>query len=224
MKKIAVVALLSIITLWSVSQGDIRTWFDGKSDYTISLLKRAVGRSDEPDKKNDIIYKWTDENGVRHFSNTRPSGVDEVETVPAKEYTVPSISLQEKEEKTFSSITNSPSKTVSKQNKRKKKKRPTKKRTDKVMIFTANQCGYCKQAVTFLRSHGIGFKEYNIDRDKGAKEKMRAAGGVQHVPFAVINGKKLRGFSEGNYRRALNLSAASSITGYKKRIRSTRRT
>ncbi|MCI5207724.1 MAG: DUF4124 domain-containing protein [Candidatus Electrothrix sp. ATG2] len=113
-KKIAVVALLSIITLWSVSQGDIRTWFDGKSDYTLSLLERAVGRSDEPDKKNDIIYKWTDENGVRHFSNTRPSGVDEVETVPAKEYTVPSISLQEKEEKTFSSITNSPSKTVSK--------------------------------------------------------------------------------------------------------------
>ena len=223
MKKTAVVAFLMIAVLLSVSQADIRHWLKRKSSEVINRFRTSTKKSD------DTIYKWIDEKGVRHFSNMRPLDINSVEALPAKEYTVPQITLQEKTAPTVAtSAVTSPSRKISKQTKSKKKKKQTAKiSTDKVVLFTANSCEYCKQVVTFLRSHRIAFKEYNIERDKAAKKKMRAAGGVQHVPFAVINGKKIRGFSEGSYRRALNLPTSGGRDGSlssKQRIRSRGRT
>ncbi|MCI5123556.1 MAG: glutaredoxin family protein [Candidatus Electrothrix sp. AR5] len=221
MRKTTAVTFLTIAVLLSVSRADTRHWLQQKSSEIINTFRASSKTS------NDIIYKWIDDKGVRHFSNIKPLGVDNVEAVPAEEYIVPSITLQEQTAPPVAtSAVTSPSRKISTQTKpRKKKKQTVKIATDKVVLFTANSCGYCKQAVAFLRSHHIVFKEYNIERDKEAEKKMRAAGGVQHVPFAVIKGKKIRGFSEGSYRRALNLPASGgrSIRS-QQRIRSTGRT
>ncbi len=218
-KKATAVAFVTIAFLFSLSQADVRHWLKREITNVINTSRES------PKEADDIIYKWVDEKGVRHFSNIKPSGVDNVEAVPAEDYTVPRITVQEKTAPPVAtSAVTSPSRKISTKTKpRKKKKQTAKIATDKVMLFTANSCEYCKQAVAFLRSHRIAFKEYNIERDKAAKKKMRAAGGVQHVPFAVIQGKKIHGFSEGSYRRALNLPASRGLSS-QQRIRSTGRT
>jgi glutaredoxin len=216
-KKATAVAFLTTAFLFSLSRADIRHWLKQKTTNVISISRES------PKEADDIIYKWVDEKGARHFSNIKPFGVDNVEAVPAKNYTVPRITVQKKTAPPVAtSAVTSSSRKISAQTKP-KKKQVVKIATDKVVLFTATSCEYCKQAVAFLRSHHIAFKEYNIERNKAAKKKMRAAGGVQHVPFAVIQGKKIHGFSEGSYRRALNLPASRGLSS-QQRIRSTGRT
>ena len=218
-RKTATVTILTIAFLLSISQADIRQWF--KKNRAIVTNKFRTS----PKKTNDTIYKWIDEKGIPHFSNTEPLNAKNVEAIPSDEYSVNTVRLQKKKSPSVAL----PSCNVSKRTpQRKKKKKPLKTTKEKVVLFTANQCEYCKQAVSFLRSRHIAFKEYNIERDKTAKAKMRAAGGIQHVPFAVVNGKKIRGFSQGAYSRALNLPETGNRTervSYKqKRFRSTGKT
>jgi glutaredoxin len=233
MKKIAFLSLVITALFFSFTRADIRQWFAKKFTESTAIVLKQLKTADTTDRQSDeIIYQWVDERGGRHFSNSKPPGVEGVKAVPATNYTVPSITLQERQErqerKAAPAVTNQAPRRITKQPKRKKTSRQAATK-DKVVIFTASSCPYCKQALSFLRAHRIAFTEYNIERDSTAKKKMRATGGVQHVPFAVINGKKLFGFSEGSYRRALNLpessgGSTSSAQSFRKRFRSTGRT
>lgn len=219
MKKTAVLALITIGILIPVTQADILEWMKKDGARILKQLKPSEKKSDK------VIYKWIDEKGVRHFSNIKPPDVSAAESVSAQKYTVPGIILPEKADR---SLAAPPSRKVTKNTqkagrKKKKSANSTNNIRDKVVIFTAGGCIYCRQALSFLRSHNIVFKEYNIDKDRAAKKKMRAAGGVQHVPFAVINGRKIFGFSEGRYRRALDLPESGNPPSGS-RIRSTGRT
>ena len=179
-------------------QTDIGKWLRQEVNLP---FKDSATASKETDA---VIYKHIDENGVVHFTNLKPAETKNVQAIAADEYRVDTIKLREQ----------LPAATALTPKKRAKKKKPLKKKQntktkDSIVLYTGNQCVYCKQAVAFFRSNNISFKEYNIEKSPEAKKKMRAAGGVQYVPFAVINGKKLHGFSEGNYRRALNLPETS---------------
>ena len=222
MKKIVYLSLATGVFFFSFTQADIRKWFIEQTALLPKQLKSTMSNDSQP---KEIIYQWVDAKGVRHFSNTKPLRMEGVKAVPAADYTVPTISLPKK---SLLPVNKRPTKKLAKPSRKpvKKKKKPA-LINEKVMIFTATRCDYCKQALAFLRSHGIAFKEYNIDQDKSAKKKMRAAGGVQHVPFALINGKKMFGFSKSRYRRALNLpqtTARISTTSSRSTIRSTRKT
>ncbi len=62
-------------------------------------------------------------------------------------------------------------------------------------------------ASNFFRSKGIPFKEYNIDKDKeAAQRKFKLDNGGRAVPFVVINGVGIRGFSAEAYEAALKRS------------------
>lgn len=157
------------------------------------LLKDTLSTSKK--KEGGAIYKWVDKNGVFHLSSFRPKSKEKVEVVQTAAY---------REEPPLLDV--SPPLTKKKSKKKSKKKRiKNKKLKDKVVIYTATWCGFCKQAVAFLRSRNIPFKEYDIDKDKGARAKMRAAGGKGGVPFAIINGQKILGFDKEGYQRALQL-------------------
>ncbi len=72
-----------------------------------------------------------------------------------------------------------------------------------VELYTTSWCRYCEKAREFFRSRNIPFTEYDIEKDKSAgrrKQKLDPAGGV---PFAMVNGQAIRGFSETAYARAL---------------------
>jgi glutaredoxin-like YruB-family protein len=72
-----------------------------------------------------------------------------------------------------------------------------------VELYVTSWCPYCKQAKQYFRSRGIPFTAYDIEKDATAarrKGELDTRGGV---PFAVINGQKIRGFSPEAYEKAL---------------------
>ena len=147
------------------------------------------------------MYKWKDSNGVIHYSDVPPASEQNVETIKTIAPKIPSTSPATAKPKIDTTLI--PEK-VSKPkifNKKKAKITPT----PKVEIYTASWCRYCKRAIGFLQSNGIKFRQYDIEKDPGAAAKMKASGGTGGVPFAIINGKRVYGFSEKLYKNALGL-------------------
>ncbi len=73
----------------------------------------------------------------------------------------------------------------------------------KVELYVTNWCPYCKQAAQYLRSRGIPFTSYDIEKDELAAQRKKRLDKRGGVPFAVINGQKIQGFSPEAYERAL---------------------
>ena len=148
------------------------------------------------------IYKWVDENGITHYSDSPirdiPLGVEaENEAVPAAKDT-PSDSHQSPpkavtdtlDPEFFDFLDDSPPESVTAQ-------APT------VEIYETEWCGYCKQAKNFFRSRGIEFTTYDIDKNPRAARRMKTMTNRLAVPFVVIDGKGIQGYSEQAYLQAL---------------------
>ena len=76
--------------------------------------------------------------------------------------------------------------------------------TNKVEIYTAVWCGACKKAKQWLRGKNIPFQEYDVENDADAALRMQKLGGGGGIPFAVINGSTIEGFSAYRYSSALH--------------------
>ena len=75
---------------------------------------------------------------------------------------------------------------------------------NKVELYVKSWCPYSQKAIAFLESRGVQFDAYDIEKDADAanpKNQMDTKGGV---PFALIYGQKISGFSEEAYQKALN--------------------
>jgi glutaredoxin len=72
-----------------------------------------------------------------------------------------------------------------------------------VELYVTIWCPYCKQATQFFRSRGIPFTVYDIEKDKGAAQRKNQLDSRNGVPFALINGQAIHGFSAEAYERAL---------------------
>ena len=138
------------------------------------------------------MFKWVDKDGVTHFGDAPSTSVQHVETIKTPDYPAPSPWPQEPQNDT----TPTP-----------KQKSVYNKKNDanEVEIYTTSWCGYCTKATAFLRSHGIEFVKYDIEKDPKAAAKMKALGGRGGVPFAIINGEQVYGFSAKTYKRVLGL-------------------
>ncbi len=74
-----------------------------------------------------------------------------------------------------------------------------------IEIYVTDTCPHCIKAINYLKSKGLRFKTYNVQHDRTAAQRMlKLSGGARGVPFAIINGTKLRGFSEKSYEAALS--------------------
>jgi glutaredoxin len=163
-----------------------------KKLLTATLLLIAIHMSTVPAIAD--MFKWVDKNGVMHFSDTPPPKSEQnVETLETSNYKEPppKPALSEAE----SVPTPTPKEKVKKES----------VNSGKVEIFTTSWCRYCKDAVAFLRSNRIEFQQYDIEKDRQAAERMRSLGGRGGVPFAVINGNMMYGFSAESYKKALGL-------------------
>ena len=147
------------------------------------------------------MYEWVDENGVTHFSDVPSSSNQNVETIEMSNYPEQGSSPATAEPE----ISSRPTPKKVPQRKTDKKKVVKRKHTDKVEIYTTSWCGYCRQAIAFLRSNRIKFDQYDIEKDLKAAAAMKALGGTGGVPFAIINGKPILGFSTDAYKQALDL-------------------
>jgi glutaredoxin len=157
------------------------------------------------------LYKWVDENGVTHFSD-RPtreaSESDEKEANSAVEenpvaddessrQTPDQNSNARQTETSLDEITK-----VIEEITRDQEEMAAQTRT-KVELYVTSWCGYCKKAKAFFRSRGIRFVEYDVERNPAAARRMSRMTSSSGVPFAVINGYAIQGYSEAAYKKAL---------------------
>jgi len=147
------------------------------------------------------MYKWVDGNGVVHYSDTKPADEQKTETFKTHDY-------QEPPPESGESVLDSLIETISEETKKIEKYLKEKKKADlknSVEIFTTDWCGYCKIAINFLQSNGIKYTEHNVGNNPQAAARKRELGGGNGVPFAIINGQKVYGFSKERYKHALGL-------------------
>lgn len=81
------------------------------------------------------------------------------------------------------------------------KKRPVK--SQQVELYVTSWCPYCKQAKEFFRLKGISITIYDIEKDKKAAARKKKLDNKSGVPFAVVNGRKIHGYSPEKYSAAL---------------------
>ena len=146
------------------------------------------------------IYKWVDDQGVIHFSDSGAEDIseagdeEEITSVnPQPQDNTPSNVEDRKvglppnffdildESSEEAEVTEEPS----------------------VEIYVTSWCGYCNAAKKFFRSRGIEFSVYDIEKDKAAARRMRAMTNQKAVPFVIINGHGIQGYSEQAYELAL---------------------
>ncbi len=139
------------------------------------------------------LYKWVDENGVVHFSDTRPRHSKNAGKVEA-------VSKYGEDGKLKVGYADYGSE-------RRNSLGSSDRSTPTVELYSTSWCHYCKKAASFFRSKGISFTEYDIEKDRNAAQrKSRLDKGGKGVPFVVINGKGISGFSTSAYENALKSS------------------
>jgi len=83
--------------------------------------------------------------------------------------------------------------------------RPARKKTRRVTVYTSPGCPACGTVKTYLRRHGIGFREVDISRDQQAAEKIIRRSGQRAVPQTDINGRIVVGFDQDKLDRLLGI-------------------
>jgi glutaredoxin-like YruB-family protein len=146
------------------------------------------------------IYKWVDDKGVVHFSDRPPS--DRPETIEEEKASSSDSNPQDNsppaiEDRNsaldpdfFDILDQSPEASEALEE-------PT------VELYVTSWCVYCKKAKQFFRSKGIKFAAYDIEKDKNAARRMRTLTPNRAVPFVVINGHGIQGYSKEAYEAAL---------------------
>ena len=148
------------------------------------------------------IYKWVDENGITHYSDSPTEDipapdadeneeVQSAEPVPAASPSVPDETQKGTLDPDFFNILNEIQEEEVAVN------------TPTVEIYETSWCVYCKKAKDFFRSRGIDFVTYDIEKDMQAAQRMRSFTNRMAVPFVVINGQGIAGYSVAAYEQAL---------------------
>lgn len=122
------------------------------------------------------VYKWQDERGVTHFSDSPPQEKGAVK-----------IMVRQKEETSERAIDlGQPSD---------RQLQGTRSNRDiQVIMYMTDWCGYCRQAREYLHSLGVNLIEYDIEKDKGKREEMHKRGG-KGVPLIDVEGILIKGYS-----------------------------
>lgn len=135
------------------------------------------------------VYQTVDANGTVGFSDSPPPAGVETTVVDVPPLNVAATSGSLREPATAPAATT-------------KQATPQPAEVD---IYVTSWCRYCQRAKAWLTQQGISYRAYDIEKDKIAAKRMRQLGGTGGVPFAVINGQKILGFSTKAYAEALGL-------------------
>jgi glutaredoxin len=148
------------------------------------------------------IYQWVDENGVTHYSDSPTEDIpapaatenDEIQSAdPAPADTPPSPD-ETKNGTLDSNFFNILDETQEEQ---------VAVNSPSGEIYETSWCPYCKKAKDFFRSRGIDFVTFDIEKDQQAAARMRTFTSRRAVPFVVINGQGISGYSVAAYEKAL---------------------
>jgi glutaredoxin len=147
------------------------------------------------------MYSWTDENGVKHFSNTPPPKNQEIENFDTAEEIETEDALPADTAKT--GLRSEHKKTDESDDDFMFKKKSLK--NQKVVMFTTPSCGWCKRAKAFFQKHNVRYIAYDIKKSKEARLKFKELKG-RGVPLILIGDKKFVGFNKKAISEALGLN------------------
>lgn len=66
----------------------------------------------------------------------------------------------------------------------------------KITIYTAAWCGYCRAAKRLLDEHGLGYEEVGVGDDPHFRERLQKLTGSFTVPQILISGEPVGGYME----------------------------
>jgi glutaredoxin len=120
------------------------------------------------------MYKWIDENGKVHYTDSPPPG-KKAKKLDLKINSIsgpPVVS-------SFSSPTSSANAGMA-----------------KVKLYTTTWCGYCKKAKAYLQARGTPFQEIDVENSAQGQSEFSALGG-RGVPVILVGNQRMDGYSEG---------------------------
>ena len=70
----------------------------------------------------------------------------------------------------------------------------------RVVMYSTDWCGYCKQARNYFERSGIDYREYDIEKDTAARRAYRKLG-ARGVPVILVGDKRMNGFSVSRFNK-----------------------
>lgn len=122
------------------------------------------------------IYKWVDENGTTHFSDSKPGAGQQAESLELDR-------INSIDSVTYDWV-----------------RKSTRAPAGRVTMYATSWCGYCKKARRYFRDNGVRYTEYDIEKDPAAKRRYDAMGG-RGVPLILVGDRRMNGFSESGFER-----------------------
>jgi glutaredoxin len=126
------------------------------------------------------VFKWVDEKGVVHYSDTPPPPSQK--KVELKSFSGGGAGADLPFE-LAEAVRNFP-----------------------VTLYTTSQCGACDQGRGLLQARGIPFSEKTVSTNDDQK-KLSEAGSAGQLPLLVVGSNKLIGFESGAWNQALSDAA-----------------
>ncbi len=74
-----------------------------------------------------------------------------------------------------------------------------------VQIYTMPACSYCRSVKEFLRTVGVDYQEFNLEKDKAGQAFMKKRG-YTGLPVTVIGGEEIVGYDMPRIKSALGLA------------------
>jgi len=115
---------------------------------------------------NAEIYKWTDENGKVHFSDSEPEK-QQTEKVQLDNHINGFVNPEI----------------------------PLAQTPGQVVLYATEWCGYCRKARSYFKKNNITYIEKDIEKSAEAKREHKALGGGG-VPVITYKDQVIRGFSK----------------------------
>jgi len=119
------------------------------------------------------IYKWVDERGKSHFTDTPPVG-SKTEEIELKINTYTSVEIRPLVQRLGSK--------------------------NRVVMYSTTWCGMCKKAKKYFKKNNIPYKVYDIDNSKVGKMDFKLLGGTS-VPIIIVGRKRMNGFNVARFRK-----------------------
>jgi glutaredoxin 3 len=66
----------------------------------------------------------------------------------------------------------------------------------RVVLYTTEPCGFCRQAKALLQARGILYEEINLAKDPEGRTELVRLTGMMTFPQVVIDGKSIGGYQE----------------------------
>lgn len=133
------------------------------------------------------FYTWEDDQGNVHITDYPPPAKYGKKIKMSKDAETPQeICIRPEKEKTSAD-----------------NREAIQEKNQEVILYTTSWCPYCTKARNFFQSRNIPFTEYDVEKDREAAARKRELDPRGGVPFAIINGHPIHGYSESAYERAL---------------------